>query len=281
MLYNNAIRLHYHVVFFSLEMYEKQIYQRLIVRHANNEMFRKHGQIITMTKLRSGNLSGDEKRFLDDVVIPDLMTNKTYGDITVIDSLALGSNGIKDAVDYVEKKIQSKGDPRPVHMVIIDYLQLLAQYWGEGMGIDPMTATKIMARYMKDLALTFNGHGLVVVALSQLSRAAYMAAREAVKNSREADPYQSVFGITSFAESSEIERASDLCITIFSDDNLKDRREALVQLIKNRDGDTIERGFRVLAQPDIGYIGDYKKDDGEASALNDELGKLLAEVADI
>ena len=71
MLYNNAIRQHYHVVFFSLEMYEKQIYQRLIVRHANNEMYRKHGQIITMTKLRSGNLSGDEKRFLDDLVIPD------------------------------------------------------------------------------------------------------------------------------------------------------------------------------------------------------------------
>ena len=72
MLYNNAITLHWNVVFFSLEMYEKQIYQRLIVRHANNGMFRKHGQTITMTKLRGGNLSGDEKRFLDDVVIPDL-----------------------------------------------------------------------------------------------------------------------------------------------------------------------------------------------------------------
>ena len=59
------------------------------------------------------------------------MTNKTYGDITVIDSLALGSNGIKDAVDYTETKHhKTSGDPRPVHMVIIDYLQLLAQYWG-------------------------------------------------------------------------------------------------------------------------------------------------------
>lgn len=283
MMYNNAITLHWNVVFFSLEMYEKQIYQRLIVRHANNGMFRKHGQTITMTKLRGGNLSGDEKRFLDDVVIPDLKTNPAYGNITVIDSLTLGSSWIGDAVDYAEKKHQhdTSQERGTVHLVIIDYVQLLAQYWRAGTGIDPINATRDMARALKNMALSFNGRGLVVVALSQLSRAAYMAAREAVKNSREADPYQSVYSVTSYAESSEVERAADIGITIFSDDILRDHHEALIQLIKNRDGDPIERGFRALVQPDIGYIGDYKKDEGASSALNDEIGKLLAEVADI
>lgn len=279
MMYNNAIRNHYNIVFFSLEMYEKQIYQRLIVRHANNTLFRKHNQVITMTKVRDGKLSPDERLFLDEVVIPDLMTNKSYGDITIIDSLALGGNGIKDAVDYAEKKRQSQIGPKAgtVDMVVIDYIQLLAQYWGEGLGLDPMTATKIMARYLKDMALTFNGRGLVVVALSQLSRAAYMAARDAIRNSHEADPYQSIYSITSFAESSEIERASDVCMTIFSDETLKGRREALVQLIKNRDGDTIEKGFRVLALPDATYIGDFKQDAG-GRTIDDEIGDLLAEV---
>ena len=82
-----------------------------------------------------------------------------------------------------------------VHLVIIDYVQLLAQVLAEQeTGIDPMNATRDYGEgALKNRAIQPSiGRGLVVVALSQLSRAAYMAAREAVKNSREADPYQSV-----------------------------------------------------------------------------------------
>ncbi|GAB1482164.1 hypothetical protein MASR2M78_09790 [Treponema sp.] len=172
-----------------------------------------------------------------------------------------------------EKGRQEKGqESGETKMVIIDYLQLLAQYWGDGR--DMISATRNTARYLKRLALTYNGKGLVVVALSQLSRAAFLAAKDNVKNSRESDPYQYLYGVTSFADSAEVERASDICLTIFVDDKLREKHSALVQLIKNRDGETIEKGFQVLALPELSYIGDQRNE----SESGDYLADLLEDI---
>lgn len=274
MAYNNAIELGYNVVFLSLEMYEREILQRLIVRHANNPKFSRHGQQITMSKLREGEISPDERSFLENEVIRDLQNNPEYGRVTVVDSLSFDAGSIEQVLGKVDEKgRQETGqESGKTDMIIIDYLQLLAQYWGDGR--DMISATRNTARYLKRLALTYNGRGLVVVALSQLSRAAFLAAKENVKNSRESDPYQYLYGVTSFADSAEVERASDICLTIFVDDKLREKHSALVQLIKNRDGETIEKGFQVMAVPDTSYIGDLRNE----SASEDYLADLLEDV---
>ena len=51
-----------------------------------------------------------------------------------------------------------------------------------------------------------------------------------------------------------------------------------MQLIKNRDGETIDVGIRVRALPNSGYIGDMKMDE-DAKMRNEAVGELIAEVA--
>jgi replicative DNA helicase len=258
-LYNNVVNLRYNGCFISLEMYAKDIYRRLAVLHAGSPGFRKYNQTITMQKLINDGFSRDEEDFFYNMVVPDLQSNPKYGNITIIDSLSLGSADIGTALYTVNENLKEKqGKDHGLHFVILDYIQLYAQYWGNDREIDRITATGIVARGLKNMALTFDGRGITVFALSQLSRAAFMAAKDQIKNSHENNPYEYIYSVTSFAESSEIERASDACITIFSDDKLKEKHIAIVQLIKNRDGETIDKGFEVLALPDVAYIGDMK-----------------------
>ena len=276
MMYNNAIYLKYNVCFFSLEMYEKEIYRRLAVRHARNPSFNKYNQKITMDKLNAeGGFSENEEEFFYNNVVRDLKKNRQYGSITIVDSLAMGGNTIEGILYCIDADLKGKdGKGGGLHLVIIDYIQLYAQYY-EG---DRFSATAKVARDLKNLALTFAGRGITVVALSQLSRAAFMSARESIKKSHESDPYQYIYSITSFAESSEIERASDACITIFSDDKLKEKGKAVMQLIKNRNGRTIDKGFEVMVAPDTSYIGD-PIEEADKEARNAAVGVLLEDVA--
>jgi replicative DNA helicase len=264
-LYNNVVNQHYNGCFISLEMYAKEIYRRLAVRHAGNPCFGKYNFTITMAKLMNKEFSPDEEDFFYTVVVPDLQTNSKLGSLTVIDSLALAGADIENALSAVNWSMKEKSSKGiGLHFAVIDYIQLYAQYWSNA-GIDRISATGIVARGLKTLAQTFDGRGITIFALSQLSRAAFMAARDQIRNSHESDPYEYIYGVTSFAESSEIERASDVCITVFSDDKLKERKRAIVQLIKNRNGETIDKGFEVLALPDVAYIGDIDREEGKST----------------
>jgi len=277
-MYNNVVNLHYNACFISLEMYARDIYRRLAVRHANSPVFEKYNQVITMKKLINGEFTKDEEDLFYGKVVPDLNSNPKYGNIIVVDSLEKGVQNIDQVAEYVDEKM-TRADKKQngLHLLIIDYIQLLSQWWGDTLQVDRITATGKMARWLKELAMSFKGKGLTVFALSQLSRAAFMSAKESIKNSHENDPYQYIYNVTSFAESSEIERASDACITIYSDDKLKEQGQALVQLIKNRDGETIDMGIRVRALPNFGYIGDMKMDQ-DAKARDEAVGKLLPDV---
>jgi len=52
-------------------------------------------------------------------------------------------------------------------------------------------------------------------------------------------------------------------VAIYADDELKEGKTAIIQLLKNRFGETIEKGIRVSAVPELSYIGDFKDDDME------------------
>ena len=96
--------------------------------------------------------------------------------------------------------------------------------------------------------------------LSQLNRVSYSAAKERLRNPRinEKDRYKNIYDLTSISESSEIVNAADIVITIYKDDTLEKEKKAIIQLLKNRFGPTIEEGVDVLALPEISYVGDFR-----------------------
>ena len=151
-----------------------------------------------------------------------------------------------------------------LELLVIDYIQLLArllrrQYKGIA---DQSQILALLVRGLKHLTLTHNNEGMTIFILSQLNRTSLTSIKERIRNPRlsEADRYKNIYDLTSISESSEIVNAADVVVTVFSDDYLKKKKEVVVQIIKNRRGNTLEEGVHILALPEICYIGDIKQE---------------------
>lgn len=58
-----------------------------------------------------------------------------------------------------------------------------------------------------------------------------------------------------FAEGNELERASSVVLTVYSNDELKILRQVNVGLIKNRDGTPLQYAFQVAIEPEYYTFG--------------------------
>lgn len=131
------------VLFFSLEMGNDQLVQRLIASEAK----------VDLTKIRTGNLSDTEMKALEN-------------SSEIISSIPLSFND-KSGVTVKDIRQQIKAynarNKEKVGLVIVDYLQLMAIGGKENM----VTAVTEISRGLKMIAKDFN---IPVIALSQLSR---------------------------------------------------------------------------------------------------------------
>jgi hypothetical protein len=287
--YTNAVYGGFNSLILSLEMLRDEIYTRMAVRHALHPKF--HGLAnILYSKLKAGTWDSDAEQFFDNELVPDFQTPiENYGgkfekgQICVIDPdqiRHIDAGSVSGLMEYILHRVDTDM-PGGLDIVVIDYAQLLASSMPVQGFDDNFRNTKIIARYMKDLALGFQSRtwkraqGLTVVLLSQLSRAAYQSARETIYKGKAKgrDRYKNIYNVTAFAESTEIERASDICITLYSDDCLKRGGGASViaQLLKNRQGERNEEGVEMFAMPDRCYIGDVNP-----LSVDPELQHLLA-----
>ena len=273
--YTNAVYGGWNSLILSLEMPRDELYIKTTVRHALHPKF--YGQeTITYSGLKAGELSTNQEQFYNKVLLPDFQNpRETYGKMTptkghvcIIDPAQLrdvGAASVDELLGYVLHRVDADM-PGGLDILVVDYAQLLGSELPVNDFEDNFRNTKIIARSMKDLALGFQSMkwkrrpGLTIVLLSQLSRAAYQSAYQAIYRAKKKGPerYQNIYNVTAFAESTEIERASDICITLYSDDSLREKQGATViaQLLKNRQGERNEEGERMLALPDRCYIGD-------------------------
>jgi len=273
--YTNAVYGGKNSVILSLEMTRDEIYLRLSVRHGLHPKFGER-QDIRFSRLKAGTWSRNEEEFYNKNIVPDFQnTTEAYrgqsyakGQVCVVDPEQLGNvqaDSVEELLDYVLHRID-EDMPGGLDILIVDYVQLLGSELQVKAFEDNFKNTKIIARYMKNLALGFRSFewerepGLTIVLLSQLSRAAYQGAYESIYRAKKKGPerYENIYNVTAFAESTEIERASDICITLYSDDSLRNGQGATViaQLLKNRQGERNEAGERMLALADNCYIGD-------------------------
>jgi DnaB-like helicase C terminal domain len=272
--YTNAVHGGWNSLILSLEMPRDEIYARMTVRHALHPKFYSREEIL-FSELKTDTWSLNAERFYNDELVPDFQNPlETYqrsfpkGQVCVIDPDQLRqiqAGTVDELLGYILHRVDADM-PGGLDILVIDYAQLLASSMPVRDFEDNFKNTKIIARYMKDLALAFTSRtwkraqGLTVVLLSQLSRAAYQSAHESIYKGKKKGPerYKNIYNVTAFAESTEIERASDICITLYSDDSLKNGGGAKViaQLLKNRQGERNEEGSEMLALPDRCYIGD-------------------------
>ncbi|HUW71156.1 MAG TPA: DnaB-like helicase C-terminal domain-containing protein [bacterium] len=281
--YNNAVGLGYSSCFISLEMEPEEQMLRLAVRHAQHPSFRKYNFKITVNKVLLNTWSKEERDFMEQIVVPDLQRNPGYGRIHVTgpSDFQYSIAGIECMLLALENHAVEVGAPglrQTIDILIVDYVQLLAKYAGfaNGSGSDPYRFTGEVFTYLRRLTTTYaKERGITVVALSQLNRASYTAAKDRIRNARiPGERYDNLFDATSFAESSAIMSDADVAVALYSDDELKKQLKVRIQLLKNRRGESDEKGFDALAMPEVAYVGDWQND----TATDDYIGELLSDV---
>ena len=87
---------------------------------------------------------------------------------------------------------------------------------------------------------------LAVIILAQTNREGW---KRAVKNKGRYD-------LRALAEANELERASQLILMVYTDDNMKMAKEASVQLLKNRSGVTAPDPISIFVDPEAYVAGE-------------------------
>jgi len=255
--YNNTVQLGYTTALLSLEMSPSDLWKKLLVRHAQHPKFSKYKMNITLLDGKKSGISPgqleERSDFLKYIVAPDLKNNREYGHIAILtaEDFIKANYGVPTLLDTVQKRLDDLGVNFGIDLFIVDYLQLFAGSFRPS-GTDKYQFSGDVIRYFKNLTQTYKfdtGEGINVIALSQISREGFRKAKER----------GGVYDLTCLAESTELESAADMVITLFVDAEERKANKCKVQLLKNRSGEPILDPIEMLALPEMAYMGDYRQ----------------------
>lgn len=94
------------------------------------------------------------------------------------------------------------------------------------------------------------------VAMIVVSQASRECEKYWAKAKKDNNIYRGDYLLSHFAEGNELERASAIVLTVYSDNWLKIEETAKVGLIKNRDGEPLDGGLFVAIEPRYYMFGD-------------------------
>jgi len=243
MLYNNSIELGYNTVFLTLEVPKEQLSLALLSRHSINPQFHSIHPPVALEKIRKNLLEEDEKRFLFEIVEPDLYGNENYGKFYILensDFSTIDVQGLSAAMNDLALMSGSTMD-----CLIIDHLQLF-QYFP----VPPHVPKRIsvgdfFVREFAELAKNCNGKRMAVILLSQANREGH---KRAVGNDGKYD-------LQALAEFHELERSASYILSLYTDDQMKETNEVKACLMKNRFGNIMDNPVTILTDPQYCVLG--------------------------
>lgn len=221
------------VLYLSLEVIKEYIFYNLISRHSFNDKFKIH---IDNSKLKRRELDDKEFEYFQETIYNDF--KKLPGRVFAIDETELENYSfysLENKFREIEKLAQ-KETGHGIDMLVVDHAQLL-KYDENMKGIGNETnVVNAYVSFFRQQALNFirENKQVSVLILSQTSRDGW---RKASRN-------EGCYDLTALADSNELERAASLVFTVFCSSSLKQVKEAKVQILKNRDGDTWRKSNR-------------------------------------
>jgi len=222
------------VAFFSLEMGSDQLVSRMLSSESR----------IQSTKIRTGNLNNLEWQQLN-------LAKESLSKLNVMfdDS---GTVKVTDLRQKCRKLQQDKG----LHLVVIDYLQLLS---GTNPGQGRVNEVSEISRTLKEMARELK---IPVIALSQLSR-----------NVERRDDKKPI--MADLRESGSIEQDADIILFLYREDYYKKdsnrQNQVDIMIAKNRQGATTAEPIKLYFNKDISYFENMITEDIESEMDDIEL----------
>lgn len=218
MLYNAAL-MGSNVMHFTLEQSFEEELIRYAVIHSHHPMWGKD-RGINLTSFESGTLTRDQENFLMHEVLPDIRDNKSIPGRIIIRQPTNGTGW-----DAIQTQIVIEDRLNPLEEVMVDYLAMC-----KTQGFKHQDAMNEVIGEAKNFAMTFrNNDGLALISPVQGNRPGWT---EAGKNGGrwEAD------GIYLY---SGFEKALDLCLSVYADDDLDADKKIIVSSCVHRRGGNI------------------------------------------
>lgn len=247
----------FNVLFASLEMPPKQVWRVLGTIHSAHPRFSRPP--LDYRQIKSASLSPDDQRFYMEEVLPDLETNSDYGRIHVYKpQQGLDLDQLQTYMSIIHRR-------SPLDAAFVDYAGIMSPRKGSKGRARSDTVNENITG-LKQMALTFDGgHGILVVSGHQTNRAGVA----------EAAKVGGVYTLAALADANSAERDSDVVLTVYQDDAMKQAEEAMICNLKTRDSHTVAP-FKVYANQKSRIIGELRTtSSGHASAAAESLDDLL------
>lgn len=257
----NAYEFGYNIAYLSLETPKQDMYWNLLSRHSYETKFPKFN-FIGHDRIRQCKLTQEEEDFLFNEVEKDLNGTftddygNTYdrGKVVILDESDFSTFSFGEVTAVLEKVDDELGGK--LDAVIVDYVQL-CKFSDSGVSYDANSQINSYVTFFRRLSQNFrkevdpNGNEstrqLTMILLAQLNRTGW---QKACRNN-------GVYALDALADANELERGSARIFTTFTTEDMKARKSAQVQILKNRTGQTLYEPVTVYA-------------DGEAYVFMDE-----------
>ena len=282
----NSYNKGYNIAYITLETPKNDMYWNLLSCHSFDRKFTKY-PFIGHDKIRQTKLDKAETDYLFDVIEPDLDTQMTLSDGSIQDRgkiifldesdfTYMTFSEITQVLERVDDELGGKLDA-----LIVDYIQL-CKFTDSTTISDNETSTinayvSFFRRLSQNFRKTVDANGeehvkqLAVILLSQIRRDSW----------RKAVNHNGVYDVTCMSDSSELEKSSFRIFTTFTTEELKERRIAQVQILKNRTGQTMQaEPAEVFADGEAYVFCDEDGMDANAFAGQDQTASLAAAFSD-
>lgn len=264
----NAYELGYNICYLSLETPKEDINWNLLSCHSYSTKFQRYN-FVSHAKMRWGTMTADEEDFIFNEVEPDLKNDyiddegntRKRGKVIILDESdfkTFSFGEISSVIEKVDDKLGGKLD-----CVIVDYIQL-CKFSGQGVTYDANSQINSYVTFFRRLAQNFKKEikedgteevrQLTMILLAQINRSSWQ------KASRNDGRYD----ITCLADANELERGSARVFTTYTSEDLKARKSAQVQILKNRAGQTMYDPVTVYADGEA-YV--FMSEDGMNSSF--------------
>jgi replicative DNA helicase len=252
-VYLNKTKYRQNIAYISLEVTKEDLLINQLARHSFEPEFQDFSYIANK-KIRECTLNPEEEDYLMNVVLPDYFDYSKYGMIKILDETdfkTLSFGEIREVLEAVDDECYEKTG-YGLDGIVVDHINL-CKFNGAGKKFSSETAEgNAYVSFFRKLGLAFrkdeegNMRKLSVIILSQINR----------QGKQKADKNHGRYTLNALAEFNELERGAQVVMMIYTNEEMKESKEATVQILKNRNGRTIDEPLSVYADGETYVFGD-------------------------
>lgn len=263
--YNNAKKLNYNLCYISLEVSKDDMMFNFLSRHSFDTKFPDY-PFIPHKKIRECTLDESEEQFLMGTVLEDFFSQG--GRIKILDESdfrTFSFSEIRSRLEKVDDEFMAQTG-YGLDGVIWDHANLFKFNQSGSRKNDGNAEINEYISFIRKMGIAFRKdpqtgkmRKLSNIILMQVNRTGW---KKAVKNSGK-------YSLDALAEANEAERSSQMVMTVFTDENMKMSKEAVVSLLKNRNGPTFEDTISIFVDPEAYVAGEEMEGFSDMMSMGD------------